>query len=290
LRGLPVVKESGLLNTRKDSVPPQGDGLVLLNLTSENLQGVKTNSDPYVYSFGSPQLKARAEEMVDNFNSELDRWKRSGEPEDLDKFLRVDERTLKWIRNTKRTLARGKHLSFVDNKVRTGLYRPFTRLAYYFERAFNEDTYRWRSLLPEEESESENMAICCTIEPQIEFSAIATKNIPCLHVGGRQGQCFPFYVYDEDGTSRRENVSDWTLQHFRERYKDKKITKWDIFYYIYGILHQPVYREKFADNLKRELARIPLAPDFKVFAKSGKKLAELHIGYGIWFFTAGAAV
>ena len=92
-------------------------------------------------------------------------------------------------------------------------------------------------------------------------------------------QCFPFYVYDEDGTNRRENITDWALQHFRELYKDKKITKWDIFYYVYGILHHPGYRTKFADNLKRELPRIPLAPDFKVFAKAGKKLADLHLNY-----------
>jgi len=89
----------------------------------------------------------------------------------------------------------------------------------------------------------------------------------------------PFYIYDEDGTNRRENITDWALQHFREHYNDKKITKWDIFYYVYGILHHPGYRTKFADNLKRELPRIPLAPDFKAFAKAGKKLAELHLGY-----------
>ena len=52
-----------------------------------------------------------------------------------------------------------------------------------------------------------------------------------------------------------------------------------IFYYVYGILHHPAYRTKFADNLKRELPRVPLAPDFKAFAKAGKKLAELHLGY-----------
>ncbi len=79
--------------------------------------------------------------------------------------------------------------------------------------------------------------------------------------------------------NRRENVSDWVLKHFREYYRNKKITKWDIFYYVYGILHHPGYRERFAENLKRELPRIPLAPDFRAFAAAGQELAKLHIDY-----------
>ena len=94
-----------------------------------------------------------------------------------------------------------------------------------------------------------------------------------------QDQCFPFYVYDEDGTNRRENITDWALEQFRTHYRDKKIGKWDIFHYVYGVLHHPGYRDKFADNLKRELPRIPFAPDFRAFAKAGEKLARLHLDY-----------
>jgi predicted helicase len=98
-------------------------------------------------------------------------------------------------------------------------------------------------------------------------------------VGGRAGQCFPFYVYDEDGSNRRENITDWALQQFRQHYSDKKIGKWDIFHYVYGLLHHPGYRAKFADNLKRELPRIPFAPDFRAFAAAGAELARLHLDY-----------
>ena len=92
-------------------------------------------------------------------------------------------------------------------------------------------------------------------------------------------QCFPFYVYDEDGTNRRENITEWALAHFRSHYKDDAITKWDIFHYVYGVLHDPGYRAKFADNLRRELPRIPLRPEFAAFADAGRKLAALHVGY-----------
>src|SRR5262249_25662328 len=105
------------------------------------------------------------------------------------------------------------------------------------------------------------------------------RHIPDVAVGGRLTQCLPFYTYDEDGSNRRENITDWALAQFRSHYNDDSITKWDIFYYVYGLLHHPGYREKFADNLKRELPRIPFAPDFRAFADAGRKLADLHLNY-----------
>lgn len=108
--------------------------------------------------------------------------------------------------------------------------------------------------------------------------ALATSRIPDqLPQGG--SQCFPFYTYNEDGTNRRENITDWALEQFRTHYADKSITKWDIFHYIYALLHNPLYRERYAANLKRELPRIPFAPDFRGFAEIGKRLAEIHVNY-----------
>ena len=103
--------------------------------------------------------------------------------------------------------------------------------------------------------------------------------IPDAAVGGRAGQCFPFYTYAEDGTHRRENITDWALKEFQTHYGDKKISKWDIFHYVYAVLHHPQYRERYAANLRRELPRVPFAKDFRAFAKAGKKLADLHVGY-----------
>lgn len=96
---------------------------------------------------------------------------------------------------------------------------------------------------------------------------------------GTGTQCFPFYTYFEGGNNRTENITDWALTQYQNQYKDNKITKKDIFNYVYGILHHPEYREKYAANLKRELPHIPFAPDFWGFATAGKRLAELHINY-----------
>ena len=92
-------------------------------------------------------------------------------------------------------------------------------------------------------------------------------------------QCFPFYTYDEDGSNRHENITDWALDRFRTHYSDDTISKWDIFHYVYGLLHNPVYRERYQANLKRDLPRIPFAPDFRAFAEAGARLATIHVDY-----------
>jgi predicted helicase len=92
-------------------------------------------------------------------------------------------------------------------------------------------------------------------------------------------QCFPFYTYDEDGSARRENITDWALTQFRAQYADETITKWDIFHYVYALLHHPTYRKTYAANLKRDLPHIPFAPEFWPFVEAGRRLAELHVTY-----------
>ena len=96
---------------------------------------------------------------------------------------------------------------------------------------------------------------------------------------GSAGQCFPFYIYDEDGTNRRENITDWALTRFWEHYEDHEITKWDIFHYTYALLHHPVYRERYQVNLKRDLPHSPFASEFWEFVEAGKRLAEIHVHY-----------
>jgi predicted helicase len=153
----------------------------------------------------------------------------------------------------------------------------------FFDSVLNHRQGRLREMFPTVEQEAENVAIAVT---DVGYraalpSALVTRVIADLHLCAPVDahEMFPFYIYDEDGTNRRENITDWALKHFREHYGDKKITKWDIFYYVYGLLHHPGYRQRYADNLKRELPRIPLAPDFRAFASAGEKLARLHLEY-----------
>lgn len=96
---------------------------------------------------------------------------------------------------------------------------------------------------------------------------------------GDPHQCFPFLVYDVDKVAHHENITDWALEAYRSHYHDQSISKWAVFHYIYSVLNHPAYRERYAANLKRELPRIPYAPEFQPFATAGAKLAELHVEY-----------
>jgi len=239
--------------------------------------GVKTNRDDVVYDFNRGTLIQRLKQCIENYNSEVDRFKRAGKGKDIDDFVRYEN--IKWSETLKSHLQRGDYATFDNKKIRSSLYRVFPKKYLFFDRLFNERVYRIPLVFPTVAAEGENFLICCTIDSQMPFSVQMTNVIPSHAPGGRPGQCLPFYVYDEDGTNRRENITDWALEHFRKHYADKKISKWDIFYYAYGILHHPEYRSKYAENLKRELPRIPLAKDFWSFAKAGKELARLHIEY-----------
>jgi predicted helicase len=241
--------------------------------------GVKTNEDSYVYNFQKELLRNQVLLMIENYSYEFYRWTKAGCPKIIEDFIAVNESKLKWIRNTKRTLLRGIELKFDDDKFRKTLYRPYCKTNYYFERAFSEDTYSNSRIFPSKKQENENRLICLTaIGNNKPFQCIMSNIIPDLHLTG-DSQCFPFYIYSEDGSNHKENITDWSLKEFRSHYKNQMISKWDIFYYIYPILHHSEYRTKYAANLRRSFPRIPYAPDFKSFAKAGEKLADLHMNY-----------
>ncbi|MGH9689311.1 MAG: type ISP restriction/modification enzyme, partial [Candidatus Acidiferrales bacterium] len=277
-------------------------------------RGLATSRDDVVYDFQKEKLVERVRQVIEEYNSEVDRYKRSGKKASVDDFVRYDK--IKWSRDLKLDLRRGNYASFDDSMVRPSLYRPFCRRWLFFDRILNEEVYVNPRIFPDAESSPNRVIVASDIAYRsTTFSALVTGAIPDLHLCAAidSHQCFPFYVYDEDGTNRRENITDWALEHFRTHYNGTTITKWDIFYYVYGVLHHPVYREKFAENLKRELPRIPLlgrshseevaaATDeesavgqaeekrilrsaqndgtvFWAVSRAGKELADLHLNY-----------
>lgn len=154
------------------------------------------------------------------------------------------------------------------------------------------------------ETKSENLIICLSLAGSKEFSTTMLNVIPDLHLIG-DAQCFPLYLYEEVtqgkkvGSSdlfdssldltvsetnykRTDGISDEGLQHFQTAYPNEQISKEDIFYYTYGLLHSEEYRERYADNLTKELPRIPCvkkAEDFWAFSKAGRDLAHWHLNY-----------
>ena len=139
--------------------------------------------------------------------------------------------------------------------------------------------------------DGENRAICVSgVGSTKLFSALVVNSMPDIQLIFN-GQCFPRYRYQgpsdsqgrlpglEDDLERFDNITDATLRKFRTRYQDPSITKDAIFDYVYGLLHAPGYRERFANDLSKALPRIPLAQDFSAFAQAGSQLATLHLGY-----------
>ena len=195
----------------------------------------------------------------------------------LDDFVVSDDTKIKWSSTLKQKLESGHLGEFVPSKIRQSLYRPFTNFNLYFDRMMNDRVLVFPSIFPTLDTETENRVIVVSDHGfRADFSTLMANLIPDSHILAARDrfQCFPFYTYNEDGTNRRENITDWALAEFRSHYKDDTITKWDIFHYNYGLLHHPEYREKYEANLKRDLPHIPFATDFWGFAKAGARLAE----------------
>ena len=243
--------------------------------------GLKTNRDAWAYNFNRDALAENMQRMIGAYNAQVSQWRDRDDSEiRVDDFVDADLRKIKWSGDLKTALKKGVFAAFSDKKLRTSLYRPFTRSFLFFDRLMNNGTFLQPYLFPTSETEQENLVLSVAgTGHRTGFGCLVSNVIPNVDLAYEKGQCFPFYFYDEDGTNRRENITDWALQNFRSHYGDDTITKWDIFNYTYGILHHAEYRERYAADLKRDLPHIPYAPDFWAFANAGAKLAELHVHY-----------
>jgi predicted helicase len=141
---------------------------------------------------------------------------------------------------------------------------------------------------------SKNNIIICISNGIKGLGLLLTDNIADIHFNG-DTQCFPLYFYElndkkqkglfdadsEEEYIRRDAISDFIWERAKKLY-GKNVSKEDIFYYVYGFLHNPTYRETFANDLKKMLPRLPLVEDVKhfwQFSKTGRALAELHLNY-----------
>ena len=243
--------------------------------------GVTTNKDAYVYGFEPSEIEIRVEEMAEAYDYALFRVSERGSS--IDEAVDTTDKRIQWTRKLKRNLNRARRPTVGRRRVRNSLYRPFTRMNLYYDPFWVEEPRLFQEFIPTPESENENVVMVSSdiAYRATQHSVLVTNVMPELHLCASSDghQCFPFYTYDTDGTNRRENVTDWALSTFRDNYGDPSISKLDIFHYVYGLLHHPGYRERHADSLRRELPRIPLAPDFHAFRDAGRELARLHLNY-----------
>ena len=262
----------------KETKAGKGEAVDVLFHTFSN--GVKTNRDAWAYHFNRSTLTDNIQRMIDFYNEHVFKWERRKDiGANVDEFVVYDNEKISWSSSLKQKLKGGHIAEFVEAKLRQSLYRPFTKSHLYFDRMMNDRVSVFPSIFPTTETETENWAICVSgLGSNKPFQTLMASMIPCFDILDKT-QCFPFYTYDEDGSNRRENITDWALAQFRRQYQDDSISKWDIFHYVYGLLHHPHYRERYQANLNRDLPHIPFAADFRAFATAGARLADIHIGY-----------
>lgn len=229
--------------------------------------GTVSNRDEWVYDFDRMNLEKKIKFFVSQYNDDLKKYGNS-------KREISEVSAIKYTRDLKKRFAKAAKLEIDESEYRECLYRIFTKQNIYYEAALNEMRYQTPLLFPKGNSQNHLIAVNVGNKP---FNIIASKYLVDLHFNG-DSQCLPLYRYDEHG-KRQDNITDWGLAQFHSHYKDKKVTKEDIFHYVYAVLHNPAYRKKYEINLKREFPRIPFYNDFRKWAAWGKHLMDLHINY-----------
>ena len=267
--------------------------------------GLVTNRDPWTYSYSREQVGNNMRRLIQTYSDEVVRYEAicAGKPKDqrpdIGDLIDPDPKRISWTHNLKEDAKRGKRHQFKNSAIVPSMYRPFNRQWLYFNRRFNERVYQIPKLFPT--PEHDNIVISCTgVADRKGFSVLATDQLPNMHLTDT-GQCFPLYWYekakenqaapqaeipfeadeipDADGYIRRDAITDWALSAFREHYQDPTIGREDIFWYVYGILHSPEYKTRFAADLRKMLPRVPFAGDFWAFSSAGRELGHWHLNY-----------
>ena len=258
--------------------------------------GVKTNRDAWVYGYNNEVLQKNINTTISFYNQQTQlyhEYKTNHKDSSIENFIAYDNLKITWTREIKGNAERGLIHSFNKEDIVKAIYRPFTKQFLYFNKYWNNCVYLIPKLFPT--PDVKNLVISLSgVGSNKDFSTLITDCIPDLQLQFN-GQCFPLYYFEERQKSsptlfdagtenefiRRDGVSDFILERAQKMYGNR-VTKEDIFYYVYGILHSPEYRIRFSNDLKKMLPRIPLVDEpreFWSFSKAGRELAELHINY-----------
>ena len=291
-------------NTKYDAFSPVGskNGNENLAIFRSYSGGLKTNRDSWLYNFSKKALLSNVHRMVDFYNNQVDDYTEYCATElvadpkaHVDSYIDLDATKISWNVVDKANIAAGIRYDFREKAVRVGAYRPFNKQWVYFDRQLIDRMYRLPKMFPR--SNQRNLGFYVVgVGSAVPFSVIMIDAVPDLHVtgAGSNGQFFPRYSYQEstgvenlfsdDSTSDPtpvDIITDQILTDYRSYY-GPTVSKDDIFYYVYGLLHSPDYRVKFASDLKKLLPRIPKVKsslDFDNYVGAGRALAELHLGY-----------
>ncbi|WP_040296515.1 type ISP restriction/modification enzyme, partial [Bartonella rattimassiliensis] len=274
--------------------------------------GLKTNRDAWAYNSSREALSQNMNNMITFYNSEVERFNTTYRHSDrktranaVDNFVNTDIKKISWSHNIKQELVKEKLFKFECYGLTQSLYRPFTKQWLYYNRVFNDGVYQMPRIFPIGQAVKNQVIQFSAVGGRSGFSVLMTKNLP-NHDTIDKGQCFPRYIYEDTtvskskskqqshlfanateanktaGLQKRDAITDEGLDHFKAAYPNETITKDDLFYYVYGLLHSEDYRTRYTHNLCKELPRIPCvkaADDFWKFVTAGRELGHLHVNY-----------
>lgn len=256
--------------------------------------GLKTNRDSWCYNFSKHDLANNMRKTIDFYNSVAQQKDFSGTEKTTDN-LPISLLDISWSWVLRLNAVRGKPTEFSRDALAKAIHRPFTKTWLYYDPMMNENRYLMPQIFPG--STSSNLHIMVKQRWNGDgHLALMTDAIADIHSDGGI-QCFPLKLYfaqvdaDEEEVdlfsgeptgNSIDGITDAGLKHFQDAYPGETITKEDLFYFVYGLLHSEDYRAKYADNLSKELPRIPrvkTAADFWAFSRAGRELGDLHVNY-----------
>jgi predicted helicase len=270
--------------------------------------GVKTNRDAWAFNSSRAGLEANMRRMIECYNGEVVRFQAAHghlskkEKEELvDEFVLSEASQISWSGDLKVELMKGRQGEFRPTALVSSFYRPYQRQWLYLDRQFNNSIYQMPRLFPVGADHVANSAILIDgRRSETGQFALMVDSVPS-HLPDASDQCFALHYYDvsdepdDDAPqgelmarqpagqlTRRDAITDEGLRHFTDAYAGEAITKDDVFYYVYGLLHSEEYRERYADNLTKQLPRIPLmkrVEDFRAFVAAGRRLGDLHVNF-----------
>ena len=236
--------------------------------------GVVTARDLWVYDFDEHLLQEKVKYYLHIYGDDYKKHREKVKSyEELPKHLNY---SIKWSRKLKKLFLKNIELQFNKEFIRESLYRPFTKRFYYGDYYLSEEQYQNKKIFGPN-LDKENVCIFFSgLSSSKNFQALASTYLSCYDMLEKTN-CLPLYSYENE--KRRDNITDWALEEFRAYYNDHKITKLDIFHYIYAILNNSGYTKKYEIQLKREYPRIPFYKKFQELAALGKELMGLHVRF-----------
>ena len=260
--------------------------------------GVITNRESWAFNSSLRSLKRNVFNSLNFYNQERMRYLDfifSGQKTKPQLFVVSSPTKIKWDTSLYTLIENNAELKVDNSCFVQSMYRPYFKQHLYFNKDYNWSRYLQPLLFPT--SQYSNIVICVNGTGTKKDFSVLISNVIFDRQTLANNQCFPLYWYEENKNPQtslfddaeanryiyRDGITDWILKEVRNRFGGTKaITKEHIFYYVYGLLHSKQYRERFADDLKKSLPRIPIVDnvqDFMAFYKAGKELADLHLNY-----------